>query len=552
MASYDKEKFKSLFETGFTYIAGFMRNVRRFGKKEAVIYPSVGKSWTYEELNGEANKLANALLAEGMGKDGVVMFALQNMPEFVFAYIASQKIEAVACPINFRMSSGEIALTIDDSKPDVFIYDSEFAKTMTEALSMAKHSVKRAVCADLAGRYENVPSGHIAYPDYVSGFPSCEPSVNRTADIYDEVLRLYTSGTTSLPKGVPINNINEVLSAHDVIMHFPLAPTDLTMNMTPWFHRGGIHSGGPCPTLYVGGTVVVLPKFSPRETLRLVEKYKITFLIGVPSVLSLLVKMQESSKYDISSLKGVVTMGSPLEKSACEKMLKVLTPNIFNGYGTTESFWNTFLRPYDLPEMSGSAGRSCTDDDVRVVRVYDDRKAEPDELVAKDNASVGEIIIRSLSKSAFSYYNNPEQTEKKFYNGFMYTGDLATWDENEFVTIVGRKDDMIICSGENIYPTQIEEILNEHEKVAESLVTSVPDRIHGQCVAAYVIKSDDSLTAEELSAYCLKHPMLSPYKRPRYYKFVEALPTTATGKKMHYKAHEAACKDLENGSLIRA
>jgi acyl-CoA synthetase (AMP-forming)/AMP-acid ligase II len=552
MSSYDKENFKQLFESGFTYISGFMRNVRRFGKKTALIFPQNGESWTYASLNGAANALANAFLADGAKKDSVIMFALQNTPEFVFSYIAAQKIEAIACPINFRMSSGEIALTIDDSKPDVFIYDIEFSETMTEAIKTAKHRVKKAVAVDSSGKYEKLSEGHISYGDYVKGFSSDEPDTEHNPNIYDEVLRLYTSGTTSLPKGVPINNINEVLSAHDVIMHFPLSPVDITMNMTPWFHRGGIHSGGPCPTLYVGGTVVAMPRFSPRTTLRLVEEYKITFLIGVPSVLSLLVKTQESSHYDLSTLKGVVTMGSPLEKSACEKMLKVLTPNIFNGYGTTESFWNTFLRPYDLPDMSGSAGRSCTDDDVLVVKAYEDRKAEPDELAAKDNTEVGEIIIRSLAKSSFCYYNNPEQSEKKFYKGYMYTGDLATWDENEFVTIVGRKDDMIICSGENIYPTQIEEILNDHEKVSESLVTHVPDRIHGQCVVAYIIKSDESLTVEELSTYCASHPMLSPYKRPRYYKFVESFPTTATGKKVHYKAHAIACDDLKAGTLIRA
>ena len=122
------------------------------------------------------------------------------------------------------------------------------------------------------------------------------------------------------------------------------------MNMTPWFHRGGLHSGGPTPTLYVGGAVVIMRTFNPKTTLRYVERYGISFLTGVPSVLTLLASRQEKHPSDISTLKGIITMGSPLEKEACIRFQKVLTPNIYNGYGTTESFWNTFLRPYDLPE----------------------------------------------------------------------------------------------------------------------------------------------------------------------------------------------------------
>ena len=153
-------------------------------------------------------------------------------------------------------------------------------------------------------------------------------------------------------------------------------------------------------------------------------------------------------------------MGSPLERSACIRYQKVLTPNIFNGYGTTETFWNTFLRPFDLPDNAGTAGASCVDDDVRVVRVYDDRRAEPNDLVAMDSTEVGEVIICSPAKSPYLYVNNEAETEKKYYKGFIYTNDLATWDKNQFVTIIGRKDDMIISSGENIYPTEVEAVLN--------------------------------------------------------------------------------------------
>ena len=125
------------------------------------------------------------------------------------------------------------------------------------------------------------------------------------------------------------------------MMHFPLSPVDRTMNMTPWFHRGGIPSGGPCPTLYAGGEVVILRDFAPRTCLEYAEKYAISFLIGVPTIIAMLARTQERSPADLSALHGIVTMGAPFEKSACEKYMKLLTPNIFNGYGTTETFWNS-------------------------------------------------------------------------------------------------------------------------------------------------------------------------------------------------------------------
>lgn len=548
--TYDATMFKETFETSFTYLNGFMRNVSRFSSRPALFDPEQGKRWSYRQLNEAVNRFANALDEDGIKKNDVIMYQLPNCAEFVCCYLAPQKLGAVNSPINFRLAPGETAMTIDDSKPKVFVYDISLKDMVQEALSMCAHKPEIFIAAGCT-EDTKLPRGHVSYEAYTQEQPETDPVPYQQAHIYDETTRLYTSGTTSRPKGVPLNNINEVLSAHDVMMHFPLTPMDKTMNMTPWFHRGGLHSGGPCPTLYAGGEVVILREFTPKRCLAYAEEYEVTFLIGVPAVLHLLAQMQERNPVDLSHLKGIITMGSPLEKAACQRFHKVLTPNIFNGYGTTETFWNTFLRPYDLPEMAGSAGRACTDDDVRVVKIWEDRKAEPHELAEKNGQEVGEIILQSPAKSSYSYYNNPEEMEKKFYKGFMYTGDLGTWDENQFVTVVGRKDDMIVSAGENIYPSQVEEILNQHPKVEEAAVVGVRDQIREQAVTAYIIPSDDSLTASELGNYCLEHSMLSAYKAPRFYRFVEQLPHTATGKLMHYKIAEMAAEDLSEKRLER-
>ncbi|MGN0704265.1 MAG: class I adenylate-forming enzyme family protein [Lentihominibacter sp.] len=548
--TYNDKMFIETFEREYTWLNGFMRNVRRYGRKDALLDPQTDRKWSYRELNAEANRLAHALREDGVGKNDVVMSVLINCPEFCFTYIGPRKIGGIVNLANFKLSSGELSLLINHNEPKVLIYAAEVQDMVTEAVRMADHKPISVVMAD---NLENapLPEGHISYEDYVAGKSEEDPEMDFVPHIYDEVVRMCTSGTSALPKSVPLNDINEVLSAHDAIMHYPLNCKDVCMNMTPLFHRGGSHSGGTCPTFFVGAALVLMRSFSPRTTLQYLEKYGITFLTGSPASLEMLARIQEKTPFDLSRLKGLVTMGAPLEKAACRRFLEVLTPNILNGYGTTETFWNSFLRPYDLPDYAGTVGGSCIDDEVRVVKIYDDHKAEPDELVPMDNETVGEIIISTPGKTAFSYYNNPEEEEKKYYKGWMYTGDLGYWDENLYVTVNGRKDDMIVCSAENIYPTQIEEVLNEHEKVSDSMVTSVPDKVRGQVVVAYVVPKDESLTIEELVHFCGEHPMLSTYKRPRWYRIVDSLPHTATGKKMHYVMKQQAAEDLANGLLKR-
>jgi len=549
--TYDAENFRHYFEQNFTWIGGFMRNVRRYPRRNAIIDPLKERIWTYSQLNSDVNRLANALAGAGVGPGDMVLYQLYNSPQFVMCYIAPQKLGAVNSPGNFNLAAGETARMIDRDRPKAYIYDCDCMEMAVKALEICSEKPALVLAVDYHGKRPELPEGHHFFDEYIMYFSDEEPVTHHTPDMYAEVTRLGTSGTTGTPKAVPLNNVNEVLSAHDAIMHFPMNPTDVTMNMTPWFHRGGLHSGGPAPTLYVGASLVVMRLFSAPACFNFVEKYGVTFLIGVPSALSNLAKRQEKHPADLSGLRGIVTMGSPLEMQDCIRFMEVLTPNIFNGYGTTETFWNSFLRPYDLPEMAGTAGRSCTDDEVRVVNVYEDRKAKPDDTVPMDGISQGEIIINSSFKSGLCYAENPEQTEEKYYKGWFYTKDIGTWDADSFISISGRKDDMIICMGENIYPAQLEEVINRHPKVRDCMVTGVEDPSRGQSVVAYVIPEDDSLTVNELNLYCTSSDDLSVYKCPRYYVFTDTLPYNATGKKLHYLLKERAMADKEAGKLIR-
>ena len=555
---YDPTAYRRVFEQQFTYLAGFRRNVHRYARTPAVHDPDTGTSLTYAELGDLADQLARALQAAGVGRRDVVAYQLPNEPEFVLLYLATQMLGAVGAPVNFRLSPGETAHVLDDSRPAVFVYDAAFAPAATGALELADHRPATLVrvgdggdaAGDAATGGVGGAAGVVGFDDFLATGSGAPPVVEPERSIYDETTRLYTSGTTGMPKGVPLCSVAEVLSAHDVIMHFPLAPDDRTLNMTPWFHRGGLHSGGPCPALYVGAQVVPLRRFDPERVLDLVEQLGLTYLIGAPTTLAMLAEAQEQRSRDLGTLRGIVTMGAPLEREACLRYQRVLTPRIFNGYGTTEAFWNTFLRPADLPDHAGSAGRACTDDDVVVVRLGADGPETPDAPVAKDGKELGEVAVRS-PKASYAYWRNPGEQAANFRDGWLYIGDLATWDADEYVTIVGRSDDMIISGGENVHPVQVEEVLDQHPGVGDAAVVGLADERWSQIVVAYVVRSDPGVTADELDAHCRDHPMLASFKRPRAYCFVDELPLTATGKKMHFRLRAQAPDDAAAGRFER-
>lgn len=548
---YDPSRFRDYFEHSFSYDAGFRRNVARYGNRPAMLDPHTGRSWTYGQLEADVQTTASMLAERGVGRGDRVVYQLMNTPEFAMLYLATQRLGAIGVPVNFRLAPGETAHLLKDSEPLVYIFAGQDAANALQAGQMSGLSPALLAIGDVDPELQADTGAHAieSFSDAVAAAPNADVSLPEDFSIYEETTRLYTSGTTGMPKGVPLPSIVEVMSAHDVIMHFPITPFDRTLNMTPWFHRGGLYSGGPNPLFYAGGSVVPLRSFDPDTVLDWVEQYDITFLIGAPMTLEMLANAQEAKPRDLSRLRGIVTMGAPLSRTAALRYQQVLNDRIFNGYGTTEAFWNTFLRPEDLPEHAGTAGRACTDDDVAVVRLYEDRHAEPHEHVDRDGVEAGEVIMRS-PKSGFSYANMPDKDEEKFHQGWLYPGDIATWDEGGYVTILGRKDDMIISGGENIHPVQVEEVLTEHPAVRDAVVVGVPDEHWGQKVVGYVIADGDPVPVEELDRFCREHPSLANFKRPRAYRFVDEVPLTATGKKMHFQVAATAVDDNEAGLLL--
>jgi acyl-CoA synthetase (AMP-forming)/AMP-acid ligase II len=547
---YDPTALKDVFEHNFTYASGVERNIHRYSSQPAITDSDTGQTWTYRQLGEVAGQLAAGLAAQGVGPGDIVAYQLMNRPEFTFLYVAAQGLRAVSSPMNFRLAPAEVAYILSDSKPAIFFYEAADSESVGKALALSDYQPPVTVAV---GEGMPLPES-LKFDDLlVAGAPSFRAPAD--GSVWDETSRLYTSGTTGMPKAVPLTSLNEVLTAHDVIMHMSLVPGDRTANMSPWFHRGGNYCAGPNTMFYLGGSVVTFPRFDPDAMLDLIERDKLTYIIGAPTNLERLADAQETRARDLGSLKGIVTMGAPFERAAALRYQRVLHPRIANGYGTTEAFWNTFLRPEDLTTAAGAAGRACIDDDVAVVRVYPDRLAAPDDLAAKDGQEIGEVIVRS-SKSGHAYVHNPEEQARKFHDGWLYAGDLASWTDDEMVTVIGRKDDMIISGGENVHPVQVEALLAEHPGVADSIVVGMPHPEWGELVVAYVRRKpgqlDDTVAAAaELDDYAKSSVALADYKRPRQYRFIDDLPYTATGKKQHFKLKEQSVADDAAGLFVK-
>jgi len=527
------------------YLEQYLGTFENFAEKKALTCLATGKTFTYGELDRVTNQLSHQFRRDGFKKGDVVMVCLYNTFYLPVAMLGAWKNLQIFSPINFRLSPGEIKVHLEDSEPKVFIYDSDLDETIEKALQLSTYKPEII----LSTQKSSIKSA-IAFDDYIEKASGDDPDVmNRIKEIdflHDEIERLYTSGTTGLPKGVKFSSHSLLNIAIKTAYNNNYTSKDRLMNLTPWFHQGGLCTAVQ-PGFLVGGHVFGLKKFDPDEALDYVERHRITFLAGAPATFNAMAVAQKKRKRDLSSLRLIHSMGSPASSREFLLWQDIFTKHVVNSYGTTETASTLCLRSdiHPIEEKAGSAGRPFIFVQVRVIKLDEEnRKAEPTELVEKNGREIGQIITKTPGMF-FGYHKRPEEEEKKLYKGWFYTGDTANWDEDGFITVQGRTDDMFVSGGENIFPQPIEEVLERHPKVKESLVIGMIDEKWGRVTAAYIVPNHSLPTTEELDQHCLEAPDLANYKRPRYYQFVDELPYTPTGKKLRYKMREQADRERE-------
>lgn len=533
---------------GNIYVDYFEETIMEFPEKNAITCVTNNRTFTYGEMGKITNKLDHKFRQAGLKKNDVVMVCLLNTWQLPMMMIASWKTPCIFSPINFRLAAGEIAVHIDDSKPTVFLWDSSLDVTIKKALELAAYKPNVLLCTA-----QSEVKGAMSFEDYYKDAPVEDPDMEeRVMEILDpmqdEILRHYTSGTTGAPKGTVETSLALMHMDWSVIATDHINWCDVATNITPWFHQGGLLL---CTTVLVSGGHLIglsLTKATGDSTLDLVEKYKITLIWGAPVTFDGVAAAQRAKKRDISSLRLIHTMGSPFSRKQFKEWQEVITPNIANTYGTTETRQDLVLHSniHSMAEKAGSAGRRAPLCRVRVVQIRPGEKVEPREMVPKDGQTEGQVISKSPHQY-LGYYKRPNDDAKRNYKGWVYTGDVATWDEDGFVTIRGRTDDMITSGAEKVYPVPVEECIMRNSKVADVSVIGIPHEKWGQAVSAYVVpKEGVQLTVAELDEHCRKDPYLANYTRPRYYQIVDGpLPYTATGKKIHYALVKKAKDELD-------
>ncbi|MDN4593062.1 o-succinylbenzoate--CoA ligase [Polycladomyces subterraneus] len=499
------------------------------GEKTALIFP--GGSYTYSQLNRRVNRLAHALLQKGVRKGDRVAGILLNTPHFIEVLFACAKIGAIFVPVNFRLSPQEVKTILQDAGVHVAFYHTHFTHLLqpirweTEVL----HGIYVTMDPALSGMESD-----LEYEELIKGADDSEPGVH--VGLEDIHLMMFTSGTTGKPKGAMLSHGNTVWNAINVFLsEINVESNDIILTVAPLFHIGGLNIL-TTPALYKGATVVLLPRFDPEEVIRTIDQEKITLLFLVPAMWAALMQSSFFDPTRLSSLRTLISGGAPCPLPVI-RFYQDRGFCFLEGYGMTETAPSAMiLGNADATRKNGSVGRPCIHVEARIVDDWD-RDVPPGEI--------GELVLRGPNICK-GYWNNITATEEAFRGGWFHTGDLARQDEEGFYYLVDRKKDMLISGGENIYPTEVEQVLYQHPNIREVAVIGIPDEKWGEIPMAVVALKEGAqpIDLKEIQDFC--QGKLAKYKIPKRLRFVDELPRNATGKVLKRMLREEEIKVLES------
>ncbi len=459
---------------------------------------------TYGELNQRVNRLANGLLSKGIRKGDPVALLVGNRIEHIEIVFALAKIGALGIPLDIKWRALEIASTLASLQAvALFLEDA------------CQEEYNRAKEQKSLEAIQPIVLGSKSYNNLVNDPSSNEPAVEVEED--SPFLVMITSGTTSFPKGCLVSHRSYALHCINNAIEKGLGVHDTALLSSPiYFSHGRSFTLG---TLFFGGTVILHPNFNPVEVLRTVERDKVTYLGGVPTMCERLLQVVETQNFDTSSLRCLSITGGRVHLPTLEGLRKKITPNIYRTYASTDSGQMAIAKPKDMDAKPLSGGRPIWCAELRII----DESGSPLPV-----GQAGEIICKSPLASQ-GYYNDTNATDLSFRDGWFYTGDLGHFDEEGYLYVVGRRKDMIKSGGISIYPLEIEEVLYSHPDVLEAAVIGLPDSEWGEVTTAVVVLKERAETqTQELVQFCKDR--LASYKVPKSVSFVSTLPHTHLGK----------------------
>lgn len=485
------------------FIKDFLEQAEGRPQAPAIIHE--GRTYSYGELMEQIDRCGRALKEAGVHPGDRVALMMNNRPEFAVVYNATIKIGAVIVPINTFLKAAELEHQLNDVGAKVFI-GNDWTSLTVQGIRDRLTTVKEFVTT---GNIE----GQISFDQFLSVSPETLPlHPSKGSDV--AVIK-FTAGTTGRPKGAmqTHENIYQFLRINMDI--YPIQPEHRVLLFVPLFHGFGDHC---CmnPVLMSGASMVIMDPFKPVAIFEAIQDHRCTFFGATPSMLYGLMHHPDADKCDLSSLQRVLTGGGPVLREIVDGFRKKFGVDVLQGYGLTEGTAGYTYTRVDMPFREGSCGVALPGVEIRIV---DDKGND------LPIGHVGEIVVRSPFNMK-GYWNNAEATAATLRDGWLHTGDVGKLDEDGYLYIVDRKKDLIIMSGENIYPAEVEDVLLTHPAVAEAALIGAPDPRRGEVPCAVIVpKAGHNPTEEEIIDFC--RDKMASFKVPRMVYFRSSLPKSA-------------------------